>query len=224
MTSATMPMSGEAGETTGRTSAPGQDARTLREARAQYFADNHFGEDGGYGSAWVDFKLGPLPLPFPNTGSRVRAVRYHDLHHLLTGYRTDLIGEFEISAWELGGGCKDYAAAWILDLSGMATGMFLSPRRMFRAFVRGMRSRTVYGEDMETLLERPVDDVRAERVHEAGPATRATLEDAALFTLALLAGSTLGTGLMLTLLAVGPFLFLWSLIAPRWVEKMIAAG
>lgn len=198
-----------------------RDERTLREARAQYFVENGFGEDGGYGSPWVDFKLGPLPLPFPNTGSRVRAVGYHDLHHLITGYRTDLLGEFEISAWELGGGCKDYAAAWILDLSGMATGLLLSPRRMFRAFVRGRRSRTVYGEDIEKLLDRSVADVRDERVREAGAAT---LRDVLLFALAILVGATLGAALMLTLIALGPFLFAWSLVAPRWVEKMIAAG
>lgn len=218
MASATV---GQAGGTAGTSDAGGRDERTLREARAQYFVDNHFGEDGGYASPWVDFKLGPLPVPFPNTGSRVRAVGYHDLHHVLTGYRTDLIGEFEISAWELGGGCKDYAAAWVLDLSGMATGMLLSPRRMFRAFVRGMRSRTVYGEEMDALLERRVADVRAERVHDA---TSATARDVLFFSLAVLVGSTLGAALMLTLLALGPFLFAWSLLAPRFVEKLIAAG
>ena len=222
MASAAMAGARESGEIDGNAAeATPRDGRTLREARARYFAENHFGEDGGYGSPWVDFKLGPLPLPFPNTGSRVRAVGYHDLHHLLTGYRTDLVGEFEISAWELGGGCKDYAAAWILDLSGMAAGMLLSPRRIFRAFVRGRRSRTVYGEDMATLLARRVDEVRAERVHEASGSTAA---DVALFALALAVGSTLGAALMLTLLALGPFLFVWSLLAPRFVEKLIAAG
>lgn len=84
---------------------------TMREARAIYFEVNGFGADGGYGDAWVDFKLGPLPVPFPNTRARVRAVRYHDLHHVLTGYDTNTIGEFEISAWELGAGCKDLIAA-----------------------------------------------------------------------------------------------------------------
>ena len=51
-------------------------------------------------------------MPFPNTPSRKRAVRYHDLHHALTGYATDLTGEFEISAWEIGSGCADHVAAW----------------------------------------------------------------------------------------------------------------
>ena len=59
--------------------------QTMRQARELYFAANHFGTDGGYSDAWVDLKLGPVPLPFPNTASRVRALRFHDLHHILTG-------------------------------------------------------------------------------------------------------------------------------------------
>ena len=57
---------------------------TLREARAQYFALNNFGDDGGYRDPWVKIKFGPLPIFFPNIPSRAWAVRYHDLHHILT--------------------------------------------------------------------------------------------------------------------------------------------
>src|SRR4051812_17637276 len=88
---------------------------TLRAARDAYFTANGFGADGGYAAAWVDFKLGPVPLPFPNTASRVRAVGYHDLHHVLTGYRTDTVGEFLIAAWELGAGCERFFTAWQLN-------------------------------------------------------------------------------------------------------------
>ncbi len=40
---------------------------TVRDARAQYFEDNNFGVDGGYGDKWVKLKLGPVPLVIPNT-------------------------------------------------------------------------------------------------------------------------------------------------------------
>jgi len=127
-----------------------------------YFEDNGFGEDGGYGSAWVDFKLGPIPFPLPNTEARKRAVRFHDLHHILTGYRTDLTGELEISAWEIGAGCRDFHAAWVLNLSGMAGGVLLAPGRTWRAFVRGLHERSAYGMDYDALLERDVDSLRRE--------------------------------------------------------------
>ncbi|KYF68640.1 hypothetical protein BE04_10770, partial [Sorangium cellulosum] len=135
---------------------------TMREARAIYFEVNGFGADGGYGDAWVDFKLGPLPVPFPNTPARVRAVRYHDLHHVLTGYDTNTIGEFEISAWELGAGCKDFVAAWHLNLGGLFAGLLSAPRRTVRAFLRGRRSESLYGQPFEALLDRTVGDLRRE--------------------------------------------------------------
>ena len=99
---------------------------TMLAARALYFRANQFGDDGGYGDAWVTVKLGPVPVSFPNAAERVRAVRYHDLHHIITGYDTDIIGEFEIAAWELGSGCKDFWAAWFLNL-GSLTGGLLAP-------------------------------------------------------------------------------------------------
>src|SRR5438128_1156812 len=110
---------------------------TLLDARGRYFAANGFGADGGYQAPFVDFKLGPIPFPFPNPEGRRRAVRYHDLHHIVTGYRTDFSGELEISAWELGAGCRDFPAAWLLNLGGTAMGAVVAPRRTFRAFSLG---------------------------------------------------------------------------------------
>jgi hypothetical protein len=70
---------------------------TMKDARYAYYMANGFGEDGGDSKSivWVDF--GPLRFPVPNTESRKYAVRYHDFHHVLTGYHTDWQGEFEIS-------------------------------------------------------------------------------------------------------------------------------
>ena len=99
----------------------------VRSARARYFEANHFGADGGYGDAWVEVKFGPIPVPIPNTEARVRAVRYHDLHHIVTGYDTDLVGEMEISAWELGAGCEDFVAAYVLNVGGLSGGAAIAP-------------------------------------------------------------------------------------------------
>ena len=68
------------------------EALIIRDARAQYFAENGFG-DGGYTATWVKVQAGPLPIYFPNTAARVRAVRLHDLHHVVTGYDTMWTGE-----------------------------------------------------------------------------------------------------------------------------------
>jgi hypothetical protein len=163
---------------------------TMREARRVYFDVNGFGENGGYDDAWVDFKLGPLPFPFPNTPQRVRAVKYHDLHHVLTGYDTDFRGELEISAWEIGAGCKGFVAAWILNLGGMGAGLFRAPSRSFAAFVRGRRSASLYELPFEPLLDMTVGDARAK--HVAATDVRATAGDVVAFAAATAAGILVG--------------------------------
>jgi hypothetical protein len=184
---------------------------TLRAARARYFEDNEFGEDGGYEDAWVDFKLGSIPFPFPNTPGRLRAVRYHDLHHVLTGYATDFPGELEISAWEIAAGCKGFLAAWQLNLGGMAAGMFFMPKKVFRAFVRGRRSRSLYGLELEPLLEQSVGETRAQMQVPSGD-PKPTLADVVLFSAAVGAGLAVGT---VTFLLAAPLLPIAYLVLSR---------
>ncbi len=177
---------------------------TLRQARDLYFETNGFGPNGGYDDPWVDFSLGPVPFPFPNTPARVRAVRFHDLHHVLTGYATSTVGEFEIAAWELAAGCKGFAAAWALNLGGLLFGLLVAPRRTVAAFFRGRGDRTVYGEAYEALLDLRVGDARA-RYLAAGPRA-AGLRDAALLALAAAGGvavSLLLLALIVPLVPVG---------------------
>lgn len=135
---------------------------TLREARSLYFELNDF-KDGGYGEAWVKMKAGPVPIWFPNTRARVRAVKFHDLHHVLTEYPTTWRGEAEIGAWEVASGCWLHYPAWVLDLEALAIGLVIHPRGVFRAFVRGRRSRNLYRREFEeALLDERVGEMRRE--------------------------------------------------------------
>lgn len=135
-------------------------AMTMRDARAQYFEDNHFGDDGGYNDTWVKLKLGPVPLYLYNGASRRYAVRFHDLHHILTGYRTDWPGEFEISAWEIAAGCADAGFAWFINLQGMLAGMVVLPGRTARAFYRGRHSQSLYRYPFDGMLDATVAELR----------------------------------------------------------------
>lgn len=132
-----------------------EDTLSMEDARRRYFDDNHFGADGGYQARWVKVKLGPLAMFVPNTEARRRAVRFHDLHHVLTGYQTDLKGEAEIGAWELGSGCARHYVAWILNLSAMSLRLLCWSRATFRAFVRGRRSDNFYRSQFSDELLRP---------------------------------------------------------------------
>ena len=131
-------------------------ALSLREARGRDFAANGLGA-GGYEESWVRFAVGPVRFAIPNTAGRVRAVRYHDLHHVVTGYATDWTGEAEIGAWEIASGCRDLIAAWLLNLYAMQVGLWVAPRAVWRAFARGRHSRNLYAEPWsETLLDESV--------------------------------------------------------------------
>jgi hypothetical protein len=151
---------------------------SLRDVRARYFRDNAFGEDGGYSKAWVPVKLGPITVGFPNSPARVRAVKFHDLHHVVTGYRTDPIGEAEIGAWEVGSGCAGFVAAWVLNTYAMAIGLFAGrPRALWEAFLRGRHTRNLYRIRFDdALLEARLGDVRA-RLGLDAPTARASLGD-----------------------------------------------
>jgi len=134
---------------------------SVREARAQYFAANGLG-DGGYQDPWVRFNIGPFYLWMPNTKARVAAVRFHDIHHVLTGYDTSWLGEAKIAAWEISTGCARHYAAWFLNLAAMAIGLGIDIESVAQAFWRGRRSSNLYREAFdETLLSSSVGSLQS---------------------------------------------------------------
>jgi len=135
---------------------------SLRDARERYFAINNF-PNGGYEESWVRMKVGPVPIGFPNTVARVKAVKFHDLHHVLTEYETTWRGETEIGAWEVATGLAEHYQGWLLDLLAFAVGLVINPRRVYRAFMRGRQSRNLFDVTLsDELLARRVGDVRRE--------------------------------------------------------------
>jgi hypothetical protein len=154
---------------------------TLLDAREIYFAINGF-DGGGYDDRWVKVEFGFLRFYFPNTKSRAKAVKYHDLHHVLTEYETNLDGECEIGAWEVASGCGTYVTAWFLNLSALALGLFINPKSTYRAFLRGRQSSYLYRLPFdEKLLSSKVGDVRRQLDLNSPPASP-TLYDGAVFT------------------------------------------
>ncbi len=182
---------------------------SLGEAVKQYFIANNFGDDGGYGDRWVEVKLGPIPFYILNAKSRVRAVRFHDLHHILTGYETNLVGEFEISAWELASFCADMHAAWVLNMSGLVGGFLLWPRRTLHAFLRGRNSRNLYRESYSPeLLAMKVKDVKAKLGLDKDEVPAMRGRDALLLIGYLLLGMPISLALLLLGIAFSPLALL----------------
>jgi hypothetical protein len=156
---------------------------TIGEARAEYLERNGFSL-AAYDEPWVRLRLFGVPLAFPNVRSRRRAIRFHDVHHVVTGYDTDPRGEAEIAAWEIaatfGHRGREYLAAWVLNTAMFTLGLALAPRRVFRAFVRGRHCTSLYHVGWsDTLVGRDVESVRSELGLDRSHA--ATWRDRALF-------------------------------------------
>jgi len=158
-------------------------AMTVREARDRYLAE--FGlSTHTYVEDWVDVKVGPLPLRLPSTAARKRVLPLHDIHHALTGYRADIMGEAEIGAWELGSGLGRHVVGYVLDLLTLSWSTLLAPRRVFRAFLRGRRSGNFYRDPLPldpAVLELDVDAVRERLGLHREPPTHATAADVVVF-------------------------------------------
>jgi hypothetical protein len=185
---------------------------TVREARARYFAEAGFPPDGGYAAKFVQLaKLGPIPIGFPNSDARRKAVGLHDLHHVATGYRTDWTGEAEISAWEIASGCGRMWFAWYINLQGMVMGWFVNPRATWRAWVRGRHSRNLYYEGLsEAVLRERVDSLRSRLLLDR-PASQPSASDYASY--AFWCGmAVLDAAVTLGLLAL-PVVLFWRVLA-----------
>lgn len=129
---------------------------TVRAARDRYLAENALSVES-YNAPSLPIYVGRWAVQVPNPGY----LPWHDLHHAVTGYRTGLIGEAEISAYELRGGCGS-VMVFILCVGAIFFASFLAPRRIWRAWKRAKGASTLYHTKLpyETLLEMSVSDLR----------------------------------------------------------------
>lgn len=149
----------------------------ISEALNDFFTKYNLGEEGGLNSNWAYLDMKWFRIPFPNTSSRKKALIFHDIHHIITGYQSDWQGEAEIAAWEISSGCGEYSAAWFLDLGGIAMGVLFFPKKTFRAFIRGQRTTNFYlsNYSKEELLRLSISDAQKKLgldKNDTSPATK----------------------------------------------------
>jgi hypothetical protein len=130
-----------------------------------YLAENGF-KKGDYDAPSVKVTFWGISFNVPNPPSRQIAVRFHDLHHIVTGYGTDPTGEAEISAWEFGNGLGVFSGVYVKGIvtSGFLFGLIHSPLRTLSSWRAGRRgpglinfSMSVYAD----LLHLSVAELRA---------------------------------------------------------------
>ncbi|UUY06916.1 hypothetical protein LRS11_13795 [Pseudomonas sp. J452] len=127
---------------------------TLKEELAAFYRRCGFSGTADRQACTVPVYTGCMLVPLPNIETRHRYLKYHDLHHVATGYSTGRIGEGEVSAWELGtGSMLNSPLLGTMNLIALSTGLVLEPKRMWRAFRRGCRSRNLYPQAMRTQID-----------------------------------------------------------------------
>ena len=135
----------------------------VADARDAYLRENGFTVEEYDAPRTKAFLFG-FTFSVPNTTNHKRGIMLHDLHHVATGFGTDLTGEGEISAFEARGGMKGldlYVRS--LVMLGVVTGMLVAPVRTLRAFRRSWRCQTLFpvSATYEEMLEGTVGDLRA---------------------------------------------------------------
>lgn len=159
----------------------------VREALQAYLDENGF-TTLNYDEPKVTVTFWGVDLTLRNPPSRQLAVRFHDLHHVMTGYGTDPAGEFEISAWELRRGIGVFGLyVRLIIMSGVLTGLLFFPRRVWAAWLAGRAGprlprpslalyESLLSLDVGTLRNRyglpAVGIAKARALHERAPTGR----------------------------------------------------
>jgi hypothetical protein len=136
---------------------------SVERGRDAYLAENGFSV-AAYDEPWTPVSLWGISFSIPNTPRHRWAIRLHDLHHVATGFGTDLTGEAEISAWEARRGLAAldlYVSSIVSSLA--ATGLVIAPRRTLRAWNAAVHGTTLFNAkhlDYASLLRLSIGELR----------------------------------------------------------------
>ncbi len=94
----------------------------VKEALIGCYKFNQLDIAGDFESHCVRLYIGCILAPVPNIKARMKYLKFHDLHHIMSGYGIDRIGDSEISAWELGSRSCRKPIISIMNLFALSTG------------------------------------------------------------------------------------------------------
>ena len=196
--------------------------KTIRELLPGFYKEYNLGMDGGQSSSSVRIELTKnLTLYIPNFTARRKAVLKHDIHHIVTGYRSTFKGESEIGAWEIGSGCRHYWAAWVLDASGFISGILFNLWGVLKAFARGRRTRNLYYDNIpdDKALEMKQSEIQKLLLLDKYPKnTSPSFIDILIFAVYALAGLIYSVLSMLLI----PFILVYTVYVKMQPKKFIA--
>ncbi|RKR85525.1 hypothetical protein BDD43_5796 [Mucilaginibacter gracilis] len=136
---------------------------TVREALIGFYKFNSLNLTSDFESHCVRVYIGCILAPVPNINARKKYLKFHDLHHIMSGYGIDRVGESEISAWELGSRSCRKPLISIMNLFALSTGFILKPSKVTRAFYRGCKSKNLYYLS-DSMTEADIDTLQIENI------------------------------------------------------------
>jgi hypothetical protein len=135
----------------------------VREAVNYYYEMGNIPKDGGASDRLFVVKILGVPFVNYNSMARVDAAKIHDVHHAVTGFKTNFRGETQIGAWEVASSCGGFYAAWALNLIAVSMGIFVWPKIVWEAFLLGRHTKNFYKTGVpERVFDSEVSDIRRE--------------------------------------------------------------
>lgn len=136
---------------------------TVREGLDAFLRENGY-DVAHYDAPRTPAKVLGIRFSVPNPPRHRWAIMRHDLHHVVTGYGTDLAGEAEVSAWELRRGIGPLGLyVGSIVVSAVLMGCVVSPRRMVRAWSASRKGGSLFHDntDYQVLLTMSIGELRA---------------------------------------------------------------
>ena len=110
-----------------------------------YFEENGFSR-AIYDARWSPAAFWGVRYSIPNPPRHRWALRWHDLHHVATGFGTSVPEEGQICAWELRALRRMGVYVGFLVLLAVGWGLLLAPLRTIRSFRFAAGGRTLLDE------------------------------------------------------------------------------
>jgi hypothetical protein len=136
---------------------------SVRDARDAYLTENGFTLDA-YDKPTTKGSFLGHEFAVPNPPAHQRGIRFHDLHHVATGFGTDHAGEGEISMWQIRRGLAGtglYVTSVVV--ANALLGLLLAPRRTLAALRHPSAGGSLFSAtmDYESMLDQSVGELRA---------------------------------------------------------------
>ncbi len=104
--------------------------------------------------AWVYILVGGLRIPYFPAAPIRHFLTVHDLHHIISGYSTNLKDEIYLIGWELTSGGWGRHNWWYLGKTIHLVWMFLlSPVGIWTALKKGSKQHNLYSFELNELLK-----------------------------------------------------------------------